>query len=297
MYLNWWERWRPLAAPDVPGQVAPEQGDEPSETVPVEDAPEPAPSSAEAPEPVPESQGDSAPAPVSEPVEPAPAVQQTVPRSRADELVAQRWAETRAREAAEARAQLAEEQLRQLRALAEGQEPGVPQPRANGGLSEEARIQAGVNEALFNQRCNSVANLARAKHGDDFTSSLSALQTASGGRIPRDFVNVALEVGGEEGAGELILALGKDISKADEILRKTPLQQAVALTAMLSEVKRGAPAKEVSKTPAPLRPAVGGTGNTAPGASSPNSKQSIEDWMASREAEVAAEQKRKSARH
>lgn len=205
--------------------------------------------------------------------EPPAAVVPTRPNeaaARINKLTAEKWEEKRAREAAEARARLAEETLAELaRANPELAPAGAAQsqPNAERRFTEaELRTEAARMHAVgqFNSAVDAAVIAGRAKH-EDFDAAVEGLKKITGPIVPTEFLQAALETGA---ASELIYELGKNPVEADRILSLPPLRQAVALArfadglktaaATQSEAQTSAPAA-VSKAPAPIPQKIGGS--------------------------------------
>lgn len=261
----------PLREGEGTGSGGTSQAETPAQTTPiVPPTPDPAP----------------APAPTAAAVEPA-----LVPQSRVDELVAQRWAEKRAREAAEAELALANQALEQFQRLANGD---TTPPAQSGESRSRAREQAPADldelvraraaEMRFAEDCNAVAAAGKAAHPEDFDVTLRQLQSFAGGALPRQFTEAALATGRAE---EVIYALGRDAGRANEILSLPPLRQIVELARMAEGFAKPA-SRAVSSTPAPIRSQVTGNGGPAEQAST-NTQLPIDEWMRVRDAEEKRE--------
>lgn len=218
-------------------------------------------------------------------VPPAPAAPDRA-QQRMNQLVAERWTERRAREAAEQQARLLQEQLNQTRAALQTQpqvgEDGqpvqqqqqpvrqVPQPDL-----QQMAAQIAANNA-FNERVAAEVARGRAGH-QDFDQVAANLQRF--GELPRTFVQAAMATG--KGA-EVMYHLGGDIAEADRILSLEPIEQAVALAALAGSIKAPEPAKKVTSAPPPVTPKVGsGAGRNTP--SLEDNNLPIADWIKLRE--------------
>lgn len=214
-------------------------------------------------------------APTEEPVEAPPAASSPAaeggPAARINKLTAEKWEEKRAREAAEARARLAEETLAELaRANPDlaGQVRAPGTPAASPSASPERRftqaeLQAEAQriaaEQVFNGKINDTVMAGRQAHAD-FDASVAELKKITGPVVPPEFLIAALETGQ---APELIYSLGKNPGEADRILSLPPIQQAVALARYADGLRSAAQAAtepaNVSRAPAPITPKVSGS--------------------------------------
>lgn len=201
-----------------------------------------------------------------------------------NQLVAERWTERRAREAAEQQARLLQERLNQVtqtlqpqvgedgQPLQQQQQPvrQVPQPDL-----QQMAAQIASNNA-FNERVAAEVARGRAGH-QDFDQVAANLQRF--GELPRTFVQAAMATG--KGA-EVMYHLGGDIAEADRILSLEPIEQAVALAALAGSIKAPEPAKKITSAPAPVTPKVGGgAGKNTPSLS--DNDLPIADWIKLRE--------------
>jgi hypothetical protein len=221
------------------------------------------------------------------PATPAPAPDRA--QQRMNQLVAERWAERRRAEEAEARGRLLQEQLDQTRAAAAPQVDANGQPQVSTrpaapapNLQEMAAQIAAQND--FNRQVADEVARGRdpAKGGHvDFDQVAGNLQRF--GELPRTFVEAALATG--KGA-EVMYHLGSDIAEADRILSMPPIQQAVALATLAQSIK-STPAKTVTSAPNPVTPKVGG-GKTTNTPSLEDENMSTEAWIALREKQLAA---------
>lgn len=216
-------------------------------------------------------------------VPPAPAAPDRA-QQRMNQLVAERWTERRAREAAEQQARLLQERLNQVtqtlqpqvgedgQLLQQQQQPvrQVPQPDL-----QQMAAQIASNNA-FNERVAAEVARGRAGH-QDFDQVAANLQRF--GELPRTFVQAAMATG--KGA-EVMYHLGGDIAEADRILSLEPIEQAVALAALAGSIKAPEPAKKITSAPAPVTPKVGGgAGKNTP--SLEDNNLPIADWIKLRE--------------
>lgn len=216
---------------------------------------------------------------------------------RISELTGEKWAERRAREAAEQRAKLAEDTLAELQRIATptpGIDPatGVPKPAtpSQPAINPSDLRRMAQEEALlmdFNKRCNDAVQAGRTAH-TDFDASLDGLRKIAGPVLPQALVEAALESGK---ADEVLYLLGKDPSEADRIMSMPPLQQAAAVTRYAYEkVIRATPS--VSNAPKPVGAPVGGSGARVGGPVDLfDDKSSMEDWMAERNRQLAPKRK------
>jgi hypothetical protein len=222
----------------------------------------------------------------------APKAPDTAAAGRISQLTAEKWSEKRAREAAEARAKLAEDTLAELARLDPevAKRIGAPAPQAQpDGVAGPARtytqaeVQAEARrlaaEGDFNRRVNDAVLAGRAAHSD-FDAAIGAMKELTP-VIPGDLVAAALETGAP---GDVLYALGKDRAEYDRILSMSPIAQAIAVSQLAGRLKaekelaaqvdrakcaEGAgnaldtvPAPDVSRASAPVRPTVRGSGRT-----------------------------------
>lgn len=257
----------------------------------------PAPTSAPAPQPAPPpASADPSPAPTPSPGAPssppeASASPSPSPGSASDrisELVAQRHAERRRAEAAEARANLAEELLSQL-GTGPAPQPGTSAPNApvpSPALTQgdlDVLVNQRAAQLAFDQQCNEVVRQGNAAK-PDFSTALTSLRTLAGGTLPRSVAEAAIATGK---AVDVIYTLGKDPLLADKVLSLPPVQQAVELASLAAKLGAPAPSPEISRVPAPITPQVG-SGGTPAEKTSYDTSVPIDQWMEIRNAEVAA---------
>lgn len=283
---KWLERYRPMwQAPDG-GTAAP------------------------TPTPADPALGTPTPLPPETPPTPTPTATPDPVQQRFDTLTAQRWAEKRRADAAEARARLAEETLQELRRL-EAPEPGVvpsPTPRpaptpavdppgtirlTEQQLAERVQREAATNE--YNRRVNDMVAEGRKVH-KDFDEQVTKIKTLTGNQVPESFVVAIMETGKGH---DVLHALGGDLQEVDRILQLPPARQAVELTRFADRLaaspseRRGTETPEVSRTPAPIAARVGGGAPAReleiddPRAADPDKGLSTAEWMRRRNADVA----------
>lgn len=224
------------------------------------------------------------------PVEPKP---RSDPSERINKLTAEKWEARRAKDAAEARAKLAEDTLAELARrdpmLVGGEVPPAGTPPAQppvqqftqADMHREAARLAAVSD--FNKSVDAAVIAGRKEH-QDFDSSVAGLKAITGPIIPQEFVAAALETGE---AAEVIYQLGKDPAEADRILSLPPIPMAVALASYAGAIKaaRGDITKPVvSKAPPPIAPRVGGRAS----AETNLETVSMADFIKSRNASEAA---------
>ena len=196
----------------------------------------------------------------------------TTPKSddvgkRINKLTAEKWEEKRAREAAEARAKLAEETLAELARLNPDAQTGGTKPAETAATLTRAEIESRAAQLTaaneFNRSVNEEVLKGRAAHAD-YDTSIDGLRKITGPVIPSEFIAAALETGA---AAEVFYELGRDLNEADRILSLPPIKQAVALAryaeglkGKFSAVKAAAEAPaNVSKAPPPITPKIGGS--------------------------------------
>lgn len=267
---------------------------------PTGDGPGPTPTPQEPPtalKPVGELLGkkDGAAEPKEEPkVEPKPAPAGDGAAGRISQLTAEKWSEKRAREAAEARAKLAEDTLAELarldpevaKRIGAPEAPPVADGRPPARTYTQAEVQAEARrlaaEGDFNRRVNDAVLSGRAAH-TDFDAAIGAMKELTP-VIPGDLVAAALETGAP---GDVLYALGKDRVEYDRILSMSPIAQAIAISQLAGKLKAekdlatqvekakrqgegndldavgAAGAPRVSRAPEPIKPAIraGGRSN------------------------------------
>jgi hypothetical protein len=205
--------------------------------------------------------------------EPKPEPKKDGAAERINVLTREKWEEKRAREAAEARAKLAEDTIAELQKLgvakpAEGEakpEPPKPAVRTFTQAEVEAEARRLAANAQFNTRMDEVVFAGRKEH-PDFDEAIAGLKTVTGPVVPGEFLAAALETGS---AGALIYHLGKNPSEADRILSMPAVAQAVALTKLASELGAqqnalGEAEPRVTRAPKPIAPRVGGATRAEP---------------------------------
>jgi hypothetical protein len=255
--------------------------------------------------------GTPTPLPTPEPTTPDPSAAPVAPdavQQRFNNLTAEKWAEKRRADAAEARARLAEETLAELRRLEAAEPPApaapprpAPSPDPPGTirlteaqLTERVKQEAAVNE--YNRRVNDMVAEGRSKH-KDFDEQVNKLKSLTGNNVPEGFVVAMMETG--RGA-DVLHALGSDLQEVSRILELPPARQVVELTRFADKLvaPRTAPdagtttTTEVSRAPAPISARVGG--GTAsreleiddPRAADPDKGLSTAEWMRRRNADV-----------
>lgn len=200
-----------------------------------------------------------------------------------NQLVAERWTERRAREAAEQRERLLQERLAQVTQTLQPQvdsdgQPLVPQAPVRQVPQpdlQQMAAQIAANNA-FNEKVAAEVARGRGTH-QDFDQVAANLQRF--GELPRTFVQAAMATG--KGA-EVMYHLGGDIAEADRILSLEPIEQAVALAALAGSIKAPEPPKKVTSAPPPVTPKVGsGAGRNTP--SLEDNNLPIADWIKLRE--------------
>lgn len=274
---------------------SPPEGDGPGGTA--EPGPEPGASPEPAPEPAASAEPDSSALslPPSPATPPAPEPESAAAK-RISALTAEKWAERRAREAAETQARVLQQQLAdalEQRPVAEP-EPGAAtdEPRyTRAQVEEHARRlaqgygNAAAQNAEFTRQVNTEVVKGRAEYAD-FDTIVAQLQSLTGPDLPREIVDAALETGA---AADVLYALGKDLSEADRILSLPPQRQAVAIARLADKVSATKAAKptpgasaaaSVSAAPAPIAPKVGGVASVAIDLA--DETVPIGDWIAAR---------------
>lgn len=190
---------------------------------------------------------------------------------RIQAISAEKWEEKRGREAAEARAQLAEQTLAELARLDPnvaatlGREPTAPagdpaRPAARTYTQAEvlALAQQTAANTVFNQQVDAAVLAGRAAH-NDYDASIAELRKLTGPEMPVTFVQAALETGE---LTEIVYSLGKNPSEADRILSLPPLKQAVALARYADELRGARKTPEPSRAPEAIAPKVTGRAMT-----------------------------------
>lgn len=202
----------------------------------------------------------------------APARPKSDAAARIQVLTAEKWKEKRAREAADARAQLAEQTLAELARLdpsvaatlgrevppAPTGDPARPQARTYTQAEVLALAQQTAANTVFNQQVDQAVLAGRAAH-TDYDASIAELRKLTGPEMPVTFVQAALETGE---LTEIVYSLGKNPSEADRILSLPPLKQAVALARYADTLRSSRKAPEPSKAPEAITPKVTGRAMT-----------------------------------
>jgi hypothetical protein len=163
--------------------------------------------------------------PPSDPQDPKPAKDTAEARIRA--LTAEKWQERRAREAAELRAQHAEETIEEFKKLAPNAAPPAAAPPAGDQKPPvktytqkemDDLVAAQAATVAFNRQVDDAVIKGRSTHAD-FDKSVEGLKTVTGNVVPQHLVEAILEAGeNSEGSAELIYQLGKDTGELDRIL-------------------------------------------------------------------------------
>ncbi len=184
---------------------------------------------------------------------------------RINKLTAEKWNERREKEAALARAKLAEETLAEMAKAAGLQQDGEGKTKAkptNGGRTfTEAELREEIMRATahgeFSRSADAAVIQGRKDHSD-FDVAVAQLKNIAGPVIPSEFVAAAIQTGE---ASEVIYQLGMNPAEADRIFSLPPIPQAVAVAQFAQEIKskRGDGSITVSKAPPPIKPKVGGS--------------------------------------
>jgi hypothetical protein len=191
--------------------------------------------------------------------------------ARINALTAEKWELKRAKDAADARAKLAEDTIAELQKLGaeapkDGETPPAkPTPRTFTAAEVEAEANRLAAQNLFHSEVDKAVIAGRAAH-EDYNEAIDGLKKITGPVVPAEFLAAALETGE---ASEIIYHLGKNAAEADRILSLPMIKQAVALQKLASELAdaRPIPGEEgpkVSKAPKPIQPRVGGRGSAEP---------------------------------
>jgi len=244
----------------------------------------------------------------------APAKENTVPQSRLDKVVAEKWEATRARQELERQLELANLTIEEFKKQ-KGDAGGGGGERSTPAMSpaELQRAVAAQAEVLrFNEQCNEVAKRGKAAHSD-FDDSIAALKKTSpffdpragGPVLPQSLIEAALETGQAE---EVLYVLGKDTNEADRIMQLSPIRQAVEIAKFASKLEAGKAKDEqkdehedteeeaseeeasesaprVSRAPPPIKPAP--SRGARPAFSIYDTKNtSTDEWVKNRQREV-----------
>lgn len=171
---------------------------------------------------------------------------------------AKRHADTVAQEAAQLREQLARYQA--------GEEVEQQPTDVQSLVQKEA--QRLLAEQTFNDSCNKVYAAGKAEF-PNFDQSVANLQMVG---VGRDFLELAVT---SDVSAKLIQHLGTDLDEAARIAALPPVQMARELTKLEYKLAQPAPAKPVSKAPAPINP-IGSGGVNAPGL---RDDLPMDEWM------------------
>lgn len=114
----------------------------------------------------------------------------------------------------------------------------------------------------------------------DFQKAIDTISQNFGDRIPRDFYEAIIDL---DNGHEVFREIALDPDLTDRILALSPTRRAVEIGKLATKPK-GAPA-QVSRAPAPISPIRGGAAGER---SLYDEKVSTQEWMAKREAELAA---------
>lgn len=159
-----------------------------------------------------------------------------------------------------------------------------------------AQADALVAARTFNEKCNAEVDKGRGEFGaNEFNASVSSLlllvdtSDASSMANYQDFLESAIETGA---GAALIFELGKNPDEAEKILALPPKRRAIELARKADAVAKPA---EPSNAPRPMRAIESHGGrHEAIKASDPARADTLStaDWMARRNAEVAAQPRR-----
>lgn len=213
-------------------------------------------------------------------------------QKRIDALTGEKWAERRAKEAAENKANLLQQQLDSLRA-----NPPAPALDADGNpVQPQAAPVKPVNPAELQRMAENIAaqtqfqkdvagqiEAGRGVHAD-FDQVAQNLQRF--GELPRHFVEAAIATGR---GSDIIYELGKNVAEADRILTLPPIQQAVAMATLAASLPKVIPPKLVSSAPAPITPKISGKTTNTPSLSDPDIP--IADFIKMRDKQIADSKK------
>src|SRR6185437_10491622 len=247
-----------------------------------------------------------------------------VPQSAMDRATGEKWEAIRKAEAAEARARAAEAALAEMRTPPRREEQQQQEQRGEQQQRQEQRaekplsreelqrlVSAEAAVQQFNARCNESVAEGKKAHEDFETVVLRDLANQSPVYdpasqrpvLPQSLVEAALETGE---AHEVLYALGKDTENAARIMRLPPVRQAVEIAKFHDKLvaARGTTsgsdtddaggneeedASAVSRAPPPPRTRASGAHAPRPAFDiMDTSKSSTGDWIAKREAELAA---------
>lgn len=171
---------------------------------------------------------------------------------------AKRHADTVAQEAAQLREQLARYQA--------GEEVEQQPTDVQSLVQKEA--QRMLAEQTYVNQCNQVYAAGKAEF-PNFDQSLQNLHMVG---ISREFLELAVT---SDASAKLINHLGNDLDEAARIAALPPVQMARELTKLEYKLAQPAPAKPVSKAPAPINP-IGSGGVNAPGL---RDDLPMDEWM------------------
>lgn len=228
------------------------------------------------------------PDPGTAPLAPPPGtISVAVFQSRVDELTAARHAESRRADSLQQELVRTQAKLQQVGTAAAGADPAAAaaatlqsQELIDAAIEQQANAKAVqiADQKEFDNRCNTAYADGIKTFGEEFKTSVATLNSL--GVLDKPFLEAALETGA---SAKIITELAKNTTLAVELAKMTPVKKALALSKLATA--------ELSKAPPPIGAVVNGSGGL-PGAALADPNSSTKDWMAARNAELAAKRKR-----
>jgi hypothetical protein len=161
-------------------------------------------------------------------------------------------------------------------------EAEVERRAAAKAAQELAKRDAEAAERAFVERCNKIYQDGSSEF-QDFPDAVAQLNSA--GVMDREFLDSVLET---DAPAKVLHHLGSNPEEAMRIAALPPKKQVLELDRLAAKVAKP-PAREVSKTPAPVNPLAG----AAKAAFDPNSPDAdMREWMKWREQQLAAKSRR-----
>lgn len=150
----------------------------------------------------------------------------------------------------------------------------------------EEKAARKLMESEFIATCNKLADAA-AKTDKDFKKKVDAMAEDIG-EIPGQMIGV---LGDIDNGGAVLSYLTNNVDEAEEIYKLANMPAKMALKLKDISTKIAKPVKQISKTPDPLEPVSGNRQMAA----APKDTDTMEDWVAKRERQVAERNERKRA--
>lgn len=193
-----------------------------------------------------------------------------------------------------------------LRAAEQRPAPPAPPVAENGRSDEEVRqaisegVRAQREQERFTEQVTSLVHKGKETYKADWDARINHLvqivdkDNTQSVQAYTNLVATAIKAG--DGA-EVLYALSHDLEKAQELLDMNPVDQAMAVVRLRSELKNKGPQKE-SGAPDPIEPVSGRgapAGDIDPGDKGKADKLSTAEWMRRRNAQLAGKGKGRAA--